>query len=114
MHRTPTPKARLIQSPGNVRTYFDDASTAARRSGLTLENVVADVEDGSGITIEDQDFDSSTGQIRFQLSFNQPGEALIRLTTTFASSRETIVERYHAICLTKRGGRPIGDCVGYR
>jgi len=99
---------RRNEPKGSVITYYDDSSLIARRTNLTVSNMVASVTSGRAVSVNNQQFASSTNQLSYQIAFNESGSSTVRVTTTFASSDEVKVSDYRYQVLPNDS-----DVVGY-
>ena len=88
-------KAHRSGEKNNVRTYYEDFSVIARRSGLTVDTSTASVTSGNSVSIASQAYSQDLDSLAYQISFNTPGKSVVTLTTTFVGSDEKDVRSYH-------------------
>ena len=88
-------KAYRSEPKGSVLTYYEDSSLLARRSGLTVANMVASVLSGSSVSINTQAYTAANNSLAYQINFLNAGNAVVRITTTFSGTDETKVSDYH-------------------
>ena len=83
----------INKQKGAKQTFYVDASREESASGLTVANMVAAVEDGTSASISTQSYNATDTELSYMVSFNEAGETIISVTTTFAGTEETMVNR---------------------
>lgn len=86
-------KSRRHMNKGSVRTYYDDASVIANRSGLTIADMTATSSDPC-ISVNSQQLATDRDELAYQLRANEAGKSVITITITFGSTAETEVYSY--------------------
>ena len=87
-------KAHRNNPKGAIVTYYDDSSLIAQRTGLVVSNMAASILSGTAVVIQSQSYDAALNQLAYQINFQNAGEAVVRVTTTFNGTDETNVADY--------------------
>ena len=74
---------------GRVETFSEDATVFLANRGLTVADMAVSVVSGNAVSISAQ---SRTGDLlSFQISFNQVGESVVKVTTTVSGNDENAI-----------------------
>lgn len=98
---------RINRVQGTVETFMEDSTVVARNLGLTVADMVASVVSGTAVSIPNQAYSDET--LSFQVNFREPGQATVKIVTTFVGSDEQIVSLYLIRTLDDGSGDSFGD-----
>lgn len=91
---------------GKVETFSEDASVFLAQRGLTIADMVASVVSGDAVSINSQS--RANDLLSFQISFNQIGESVVKVTTTVSGNDENAISLWRFRTLDDGSGSMSG------
>lgn len=89
---------------GTIETFEEDSSVAVSEVGVAALNMVPTVVSGNSVSVVSSTFSGES--LTYQLNFREIGSSVLKITTTFVGTDETIVSLYLI--------RTLDDGSGYR